>query len=260
MHARVPAPVASADWIAYFEANAEALHRPEWESGAGLSAADRLVIGPSLAIFQRGEEGSGRTIIRFAWRYAERAGDWEYPAALRALFDEEARHAADLGHFLDLAGLPRTRRGLSEGAFRFLRHRLDLDAALCVLLTAESIACIYYRALRAATSSPLLREICAQILRDETQHVRFQSQRIALLRASAPRLAALRRALHLALYCSTVLLVAQRHRHVLRAGLGVRRFLSLCRIEWRVVDRLIRGVDTGLPTRRPARRLTATGS
>jgi len=254
MHARVPAPIASADWITYFEANAQAIRPLRWENGAGLSAADRLVIGPSLAIFQRGEEGSGRTIIRFAWRYAERFGDWAYPAALRALFDEEGRHAADLGRFLDLARIPRIRRAVSEGAFRFLRHRLGLDTALCVLLTAESIACIYYRALHAATCSPLLRELSAQILRDETQHVRFQSQRIALLRASVPRpIAAFRRAVHFAVYCGAVTLVAWRHHRVLTAGLGPRRFFSLCRLEWRVVDRMIRGDDAGRPTRRPTR-------
>jgi len=254
MQARVPAPVASADWIAYFEANSRAIHRPTWEAGAELSAAERLVIGSSLAIFQHGEEGSGRTITRFAWRYAERTADWDYPLALRALFDEEARHAADLGRFLDLARIPRVRADFSEGAFRFFRHRVGLDGALCVLLTAESIACIYYRALYNATGSPLLRELCAQILRDETQHVRFQSQRLALLRREmAAPIAALRRAMHAALFVGATLLVARRHHRVLVAGLGARRFLSLCRIEWRVVDRLIRGDDAGRPTRRPER-------
>jgi hypothetical protein len=253
MNAHLPAPVASADWIAYFEANAQAIHPPEWAVGTGLSAADRFVIAPSIAIFQHGEEGSGRTIARFAWRYAERTADWDYPLALRALFDEEARHASDLGRFLDLARIPRVRADFSEGAFRFLRHRLGLDGALCVLLTAESIACIYYRALYNATGSPLLRDLCAQILRDETQHVRFQSQRLALLRRADPApIAALRRAAHAALFIGATLLVARRHRRVLGAGLGARLFLSLCRIEWRVVDRMIRGDDAGRPTRRPA--------
>jgi hypothetical protein len=244
------AGIASASWLEYFRQNARSLAPVPWLSGAGVSAADRFVIASSIRIFQRGEEGSGRTIARFARRYAEKTGDVAYPAALQALFDEEARHANDLGRFLDLAGIPRLKAEFSDGAFRLMRHHTGLDGALCLLVTAESIACIYYRALHGATSSPLLRELCAQILRDETQHVRFQSQRIALLRNLLPRpIAAARRVAHMILFAGAVALVAFHHRRVLVAGLGPRRFFRLCRREWRVVDRLIAGDDTGEPTR-----------
>ena len=250
MNDTLAAPLASACWIEYFRDNGRTVAELDWNSGAGLSAADRFVIASSIATFQRDEEGSGRTIARFAWRYAERTGDYAYPEALQAVFDEEARHAADLGRFLDLAHIPRVRGEFSDGAFRFLRHRLGLDGALSLLLTAESIACIYYRALRAATDSPLLRALCAQILRDETQHVRFQSQRLALLRSAVPRpIALIRRAAQAGLFAGAVLAVSFRHRRVLAAGLGVYRFLDLCRREWRVVDRLIAGIDPGRPTR-----------
>jgi hypothetical protein len=245
-----PARVASVRWLDYFGRNARSLREAAWSDGARLSAADRFVIASSIRTFQRGEEGSGRTIARFARRYAERTGDLAYPAALQALFDEEARHAEHLGRFIDLAGIPRLKSEFSDGAFRFLRHRMGLDGALCLLVTAESIACVYYRALYAVTSSPLLREICAQILRDETQHVRFQSQRIELLRRSLPRpVAAVRRAAHAALFAGAAALVALRHGRVLAAGLGPRRFLRLCRLEWRVVDRFVSGNDAGHPTR-----------
>jgi hypothetical protein len=243
-------PRASSAWIAYFEANAAAVRPANWEAGAGLSAADRFVIARSLAIFQRGEEGSGQTIARFAWRYAERANDMEYPLALQALFDEEARHAGDLRRFMALAAIPPIANEYSNGVFRFLRHRLGLDGALCMLLTAESIACIYYRALYHATASPLLRDLCAQLLRDEVQHVRFHCQRIALLRASAPPLLAVaRHALHAAVFAGAVLAVAWDHRRVLRAGLGPRRFLQLCRLEWRIVSRMLDGSNDAHPTR-----------
>jgi len=248
-----PAVNASAGWLDYFRLNARCPGPIAWNAGASLSAADRFVIASSIRIFQRGEEGSGRTIARFARRYAERTGDAAFPSALQALFDEEARHANDLGRFIDLAGISRLRNEFSDGVFRFMRHRTGLDGALCLLVTAESIACIYYRALRAATSSPLLRELCAQILRDETQHVRFQSQRIALLRGSLPApVSAARRAAHIVLFAGAAMVVALRHRRVLAAGLGPRRFFRLCRVEWRVVDRLVMGDDAGRPTRHPA--------
>jgi hypothetical protein len=245
-----PAPVSSERWLDYFRDNARSVHPAAWEGGVRLSAADRFVIGSSIRVFQRGEEGSGRTIARFARRYAERTGDIAYPLALQALFDEEARHADVLGRFIELAGIPRLQAEFSDGVFRFLRHRTGLDGALCLLVTAESIACIYYRALHAATASPLLRELCAQILRDETQHVRFQSQRIALLRSELPAfVAGVRRTAHAALFAGAAMLVAIRHQRVLAAGLGRRRFLRLCRLEWRVVDRLVAGKDLGRPTR-----------
>lgn len=244
------APLASARWLEYFRRNVWSAHQAGWNGGAALSAAERYVIGPSLRIFQRGEEGSGRTIARFARRYAERTGDAAYPLALQALFDEEARHADVLGRFIDTAGIPRLHGEFSDGVFRFLRHRTGLDGALCLLVTAESIACVYYRALHAATGSPLLRELCVQILRDETQHVRFQSQRLALLRRSLPpAVAAARRAAHAVLFAAAAALVAVRHQRVLAAGLGPRRFLRLCRLEWRIVDRLVAGSDAGRPTR-----------
>ena len=243
------ASLASQRWLDYFGRNAASLSEPTWGE-ARLSASERFVIASSIRIFQRGEEGSGRTIARFARRYAERTGDAAYPAALQALFVEEQRHAADLGRFIDLAGIPRLRSEFSDGVFRFMRHRMGLDGALCVLVTAESIACIYYRALRAATASPLLRELCAQILRDETQHVRFQAQRLALLRRSLPApLSVARRAAHGALFAAAAVVVALRHHRVLAAGLGSRRFFRLCLTEWRVVDRLSAGRDAGHPTR-----------
>lgn len=241
---------ASSRWIAYFQANAAAVHPLEWDRGANLSAADRFVIASSIAIFARGEAGSGRTIGRFARCYAARTSDWKFPTALRALFDEETRHASDLTRFMDIANIPRIQAEFSDGAFRFLRHRVGLDGALCLLVTAESIACIYYRALYGATASPLLRQLCVQILRDEVQHVRFQSQRIALLRERlSPIASGLRRALHAGVFAGAVAVVAVRHRRVLTAGLGPRRFLRLCLLQWRIIGRMIAGVTSAHPTR-----------
>jgi len=204
-----------------------------------------------VRIFQRGEEGSGRTIERFARRYARRTGDASYPQALRALFDEEARHARDLGRFLDLAGIPRRRLEWSDGIFRLLRHRAGLDGALSALVSAELIARIYYRALLASTASPLLRRLCAQILRDESQHVRFQCQRLASLRAAAPPLlAAALHVRHRLLYAGAACVVAWRHRRVLgAANLGGLAFARRCAAEWRLASRVLSGKDAGAPAR-----------
>jgi len=242
---------ASDEWLTYFRENAARLQSPRWDKGAGLSGAERLVVGPSIRIFQRGETGTGRTIERFARRWASRAADESYPEALTALFDEEARHAEHLGRFLELAEIPKLQREWSDTVFRALRHHLGLDGALSVLVSAEIVAKLYYRALHAATSSPLLRHICVQILRDETQHVRFQCQRLALLRARSTLLGRLcRSASQRVIFTLSVSLVGARHRSVFRAaGIGLRDFSRLSRIEWDAAQRVIAGLDDGAPTR-----------
>src|SRR5271166_6141394 len=99
-----PGPLASVRWLDNFRRNAQSVREAPWSGGPRLSAAERFVVASSIRIFQRGEEGSGRTIARFARRYAQRTGDAAYPVALQALFAEERRHAAELGRFIDLAG------------------------------------------------------------------------------------------------------------------------------------------------------------
>ena len=53
-----------------------------------------------------------------------------------------------------------------------------------VLITAEIVAQVYYAALRESTSSVVLKTICDQILKDEEEHVRFQSERLAVIAQS----------------------------------------------------------------------------
>ena len=72
--------------------------------------------------------------------------------------------------------------------FRWLRHRAGLELSIAVLVTAEIIAKVYYAALRQATTSVVLVRLCDQILYDELRHVRFQCERLAILRARRSRL------------------------------------------------------------------------
>ena len=119
--------------------------------------------------------------------YAARMGDSEYVDAVRLLIGEEQRHARELAKFLHLAGIPLAEITWADTAFRWLRKRAGIEVCVSVLLTAEIIAKVYYAALGKATASPVLRRICEQILQDEVEHVRFQSERLALLRAARPR-------------------------------------------------------------------------
>ena len=140
--------------------------------------------------FQLGESSEGRHLMTRAIRHAADTGDVDYIPALRLFIAEEHRHARDLGRVLDLAGIPRVGRTWPDTVFRWLRKGAGLELSIAVLVTAEIIAKVYYAALREATHAPVLRRLCDQILADEVQHVRFQAERVAILRRgkSAPRL------------------------------------------------------------------------
>src|SRR5207253_3975818 len=110
--------------------------------------------------------------------------------------------------------------------FRWLRHRAGLETAIIVVLTPELIAMVYYAALREATGSAVLRRICEQILIDEVEHIRFQSERLAILRRGRARwrIACLHGWQRL-LFWGTCWVVWWKHGRALRAGgFGFRRF------------------------------------
>jgi hypothetical protein len=120
---------------------------------------------------------------------------------------------------MDLAGIPRIGHTWPDAVFRWLRHRAGLELSISVLVTAEIIAKVYYIALRDATASAVLRRLCEQILSDEVQHVRFQCERLAIIRArrSKPTIW-LRGAVQRWFFGGTTWVVWWKHRHALRAG------------------------------------------
>jgi hypothetical protein len=226
----------STDWLRHFGRNAHQLLPISWERGAELNTAEARAIAASVAEFQRGESGEGRRLIRYADAYARVSGDDDYALAIRLFIREEQRHARDLARFLTLNGLPLATATLTDGVFRRLRNLLGtLELSIAVLITAELIAQVYYEALRTATRSTVLRQLCAQILRDEAFHVEFQAERLGMLRARrrAP-------AQHLTMACQRVLLAVTccviwpTHRRVFRAGgFGFRHYWTAA---WRCFD------------------------
>jgi hypothetical protein len=189
-----------------------------WEGAVKLTASERTAIRASVQEFQLGEQSEGRHLKRAAREYAQRSGDAAYFRAMELFIREEQHHAALLGRFMDLAGIARVRHTFVDSVFRRLRRFAGLEMSICVLLTAEVIAKVYYRALLAATASPVLRAICDRILVDEASHVEFQSERLAILRRkrSRWRVTAAVAAQRL-LFAGSVAVVWVRHRPVLRS-------------------------------------------
>ena len=223
-------------WLAHFRRNLRTLLPIPWEAGADLATSDRVAITSSIQAFQLGETSEGRHLMRYAREWAERSGNHDYVQAIRALIAEETRHAGDLGRFMDLNGIARIQRGWTDSVFRRLRNVVgSLEVSLGVLVTAEIIAKVYYAALREATQSEVLRAICDQILRDEYQHVEFQTEQLALMRLNRrDTLLWITLALHRILFAGTLIVVGWSHRRTLaRGGFSARRFWTRCMREFR---------------------------
>jgi len=205
-------------WESWFRRSLESPPEIPWDSGVTLTEAERKTIRSSVQEFQLGERSEGRHLRQAARNYAQRSGDAAYANAVELFIREEQHHAALLGRFMDCECIPRIRQTWVDSVFRWLRRFAGLETSLCVLLTAEVIAKVYYRALSAATASPVLQAICDRILEDEAAHVEFQSERLAILRRSRSGwLVAAAFATQRLLFASTVAVVWIRHQLVLRA-------------------------------------------
>jgi hypothetical protein len=210
----------STAWCAWFRVNGTRLLAIPWERGAELSAKERDLIAESLREFQQGEGLEGGHFFRCVRAYAEQTGDWGYLEAHRLFMEEEKRHARDLSRFLKLAGVPLlVERSVLNRVFCWCGSRGGLEMTLAIIVMVEVIAQTYYTALRAATGSEVLRRLCAQILRDEKAHVRFQCERLALLRRGRKRwLLAVAHWVDVLLFLGAGLACWSGHRRTLRAG------------------------------------------
>lgn len=174
----------SVAWAQFFIRNQKNLPVLPWDEVYNLSHLEKNAIGKSIATFQLGESSDGHSFISAGLKYIDHSGDARYLDALKLFIAEENRHAATLGRFMEKHDLPFKKKQWTDSVFRFVRKLGELDTCITVLVTAELIAKPYYRALRDATRSCLLKEICTQILKDEEQHILFQTSTIGKLRAS----------------------------------------------------------------------------
>ncbi len=217
----------SAEWVAYFRHNAAHLLSLPWEAGVGATADELAPVLGSLRAWQLGETSDGRQLTASAERYAAETGDPDFVPAIAMFIAEEQRHGETLGRFLDLAGVPRKRWDWGDAIFRVFRHFLSrIESWAAVVLMVEVHAMVYYAAVRRATPSPLLRRICAQLLRDEVPHIRFQCERLATIRHTQSRVRRLLTAgVEWVLFAGVTVAIWAAHRGALRAGgLTFRRF------------------------------------
>jgi hypothetical protein len=195
-----------------------------------LRADERRLIASSIATFQLGEQSEGRTLLRGAQRLARARRTPALVRIVELFIREEQRHAALLREFMEDHHIALKRTDWTDRVFRRVRQLAGLEFCLYILITAELIGIVYYRALEAATDCQRLRLLCRTFVSDELAHVGFQSQLLLALRAGriAP-LQTLMRSAHRGFLAGTAGVVWLTHRSVLRrAGHGARSFLRVC--------------------------------
>ena len=217
-------------WLNHFEHHALRPRRVPGGLPDILTRRESELIAGSIATFQLGEQSDGRTLLRAAERFGRSN---EMPHLVRIvdlLIREERRHASLLRGFMQDHRIPLKSTHWTDRAFRLIRRVAGLQLYMTVLISAELIGTVYYRALESATNCLRLQVLCRTLVADELAHVGFESQLLLALRRrhGAFARAAVRR-VHVIFLVATALVVWCTHRSVLRcAGHGARGFLRAC--------------------------------
>jgi len=235
-------------WYEYFRANQDHFAQIDWKENASLTLDEKSTITSSIRQFQRGEHSEGKHFLQ----YAKSMKDQSYIQALQLFIKEEQDHAAVLGKFMDIHGIEKLKKDWLDNTFRWLRKLAGLECTITVLLTAEIIAMVYYKALDSATSSNLLQQICRQIVIDEEMHLRFQTFALHILYHRKSKFSVfLSRIFHKVLMFGTIVLVWIYHAKVLNAGSY--KFFSFFRSvfnEFKRCERMIKQEHLNLPVRK----------
>jgi len=203
------------EWREYFLRNQNHFADINFEDHDWLSVEERAIISSSVQQFQKGESSEGRNLFAFAKEMA----DPEYLDCIKLFIREEQKHAGVLASFMNKFQIPLIKGHWVDRVFRWLRKTGGIQNTVNILLIAEIIAKVYYRALHNATKSVLLKRICLQILSDEKEHIRFQCDVLKLFHNRQSRLTNfLIRNLQLFLMTGTALIVWWYHRRVLKRG------------------------------------------
>jgi hypothetical protein len=221
-------------WLAHFRSQAAHPRLVPTALDDTLTGRERRLIGQSIATFQLGASSLG-SHLREAVRLE--CGSQDEHACIE-IFDlliaEEQRHASLLDAFMQDHEIFRRERAITDQLFRTLRRLGGLRARLRILVTAEIIGIVYFRALEVVTDCRRLQILCRSIAADELAHVAFESQLLLQMRGGKRGIAGL-------LACAweqfvlgaAALVVFATHRRVLKsAGYGAVLFVHDCRSQY----------------------------
>jgi 1,2-phenylacetyl-CoA epoxidase catalytic subunit len=209
----------SRKWFTHFSLRSMTALHVSCNAAIQLTDNERRTITPSIQQFQLGEGSRGQRLLERGQKFGRAVNDPLFAGTLDIFIKEEQQHSCYLAAFMKSQSIPRLQKHWVDTVFRKLRGLAGLELSLTVLVTAELIAVPYYRALRCATSSPILRMICTRILEDEANHLKFQASMLA--RVASARPAVFQRALgelHRLFLLGTILVVWIEHRAVFEAA------------------------------------------
>jgi hypothetical protein len=217
-------------WLNHFEHHAQHPRCVPHGLADVLRPDERQLIASSIATFQLGEQSEGRTLLQAAQRFADRRRIPAFGRIVELFIREEQHHAALLRAFMEDHHIALKRTDWTDGVFRLVRRLAGLELYVYILISAELIGIVYYRALEAATDCQRLMVLCRGLVSDELAHVGFESQLLLALRAGrAAPVRELMRLAHRAFFAGTAGIVWLTHRSVLRqGGYGARSFLRVC--------------------------------
>ena len=222
------------DWLTYFENNATQQNTIPWDTNDELTEQEHQRIKRSIAAFQLGEYSEGKGLLKAAQHYSKAHHINELVSITRCFVKEEQHHASILKRFMDKHNIPVIRKNWTDTIFRRLRRDVGYELSISVLITAEIVALVYYKALRNCTKSTTLQLICEKIYRDELAHVQYESE---LLNAIRRHYNLVQRLLiqyaHQLLFLGTVTAVFFEHRPVLmHGGYPFLKFWKACWVEF----------------------------
>jgi hypothetical protein len=217
-------------WLNHFEYHAEHPRSVPGGLSDHLQSDERRRIASSIATFQLGEQSQGSSLLRAARCFARSR---QIPSLVRItelFIREEQRHAALLRDFMEDHQIPLKAAHWTDRVFRRVRRLAGLELYLYVLITAELIGIVYYRALESATGCQRLQVLCRTFVCGELAHIGFESHLLLSLRAGRSAAArTLMRVSHRAFLAGTASVVWFTHRSVLRdCGYDARSFLHRC--------------------------------
>jgi len=223
-------PVEFEIWLNHFEYHAQ--HPRCVPDGLSdlLEPHESRLIASSIATFQLGEQSEGRRLLQAARRFADRRSIPVLVRITELIIREEQRHAALLRAFMKDHHIALKMSDWTDRLFRLVRRLAGFELSLHVLISAELIGIVYYRALEAATGCQRLGVLCRGLVSDELAHVGFESQLLLTMRAGrSATVQALMRLAHRAFFTGAATIVWLTHRSVLRrGGHGARSFLRAC--------------------------------
>ena len=221
-------------WLAHFRSQAAHPRLVPTTLDDTLTGRERRLIGQSLATFQLGESSQGAHLREAVRQHCGAPDEHACIEIFDLLIAEEQRHASLLAAFMQDHEIARRERALADQAFRALRRLGGLEARLRILVTAQIIGIVYYRALEGVTDCRRLQILCRTIAADGLAHVAFQSQLLLQKRAGKPGIArVLTSAWEQCVLSVAALVVFATHRRVLAsAGYGAVLFLHDCRSQY----------------------------